>query len=203
MNYCSIFSCINCSNIKLKLGQWFSFSGICKYSRYQLYIIYEINWTWNVYRTYLCIKWKIVQIIRAREIIVNLCTYLPTCCILFMAIITLYIDESHFEATIMVALTAMLVLYTLFQSISENMPPTAYLKLLDIWLIFGLIMPFIIFIIEISWELMKQRERNSVRNMYHYTKVNCKIIFQIGIPIICGIFSILYVIIVFMKYYQF
>ena len=132
-----------------------------------------------------------------------LCTYLPTCCILFMAIVTLFIDESHFEATIMVALTAMLVLYTLFQSISENMPPTAYLKLLDIWLVFGLIMPFIIFIIEISWELMKQSESNSVRNMYPNTKSNCKIIFQIGIPVICGIFSILYVIIVFMKYFQF
>ena len=58
------------------------------------------------------------------------CTYLPTTCILFMAVLTMFIDESHFEATIMVALTAMLVLYTLFQSISEVMPTTSYLKLI-------------------------------------------------------------------------
>ena len=60
------------------------------------------------------------------------CTYLPTTCILFMAVLTMFIDESHFEATIMVALTAMLVLYTLFQSISEVMPTTSYLKLIGI-----------------------------------------------------------------------
>ena len=58
------------------------------------------------------------------------CTYLPTTCILIMAVLTMFIDESHFEATIMVALTAMLVLYTLFQSISEVMPTTSYLKLI-------------------------------------------------------------------------
>ena len=134
-----------------------------------------------------------------------LCTYLPTVCIILMAIITLYIDESHFEATIMVALTAMLVLYTLFQSISENMPPTAYLKLLDIWLIFGLILPFIIFIIEVSWELMKQMDCDVVRSMdplLKSGKTKCKIAVQIFIPIICGLFTIIYVIIVYIQYYQ-
>ena len=40
-------------------------------------------------------------------------TYMPTMCILVMALATLFIDPSHFEATIMVALTAMLVMYTL------------------------------------------------------------------------------------------
>ena len=53
----------------------------------------------------------------------------------------------------MVALTAMLVMYTLFQSISASMPSTAYLKLLDIWLIFGLVMPFVVFTVEVLWEL--------------------------------------------------
>ena len=51
-----------------------------------------------------------------------------------MAVLTMFIDESHFEATIMVALTAMLVLYTLFQSISEVMPTTSYLKLIGIYI---------------------------------------------------------------------
>ena len=134
-----------------------------------------------------------------------LCTYLPTVCIILMAIITMFIDESHFEATIMVALTAMLVLYTLFQSISDNMPTTAYLKLLDVWLIFGLGMPFLIFIVEVTWELMQQKENNDVKEMYSITnsvKTKCKICFQIGIPVVCLVFSILYVIIVFVKYYE-
>ncbi len=63
------------------------------------------------------------------------------------------IDESHFESNIMVSLTGMLVMYTLYQSISLTLPPTAYFKLLDYWLIFSLLMPFFIFMIEVFWEL--------------------------------------------------
>ena len=48
---------------------------------------------------------------------------------------TLFIDASHFEATIMVALTSMLVMYTLYQSISATLPQTAYLKMIDYWLL--------------------------------------------------------------------
>jgi hypothetical protein len=65
----------------------------------------------------------------------------------------LLIDESHFESNIMVSLTGMLVMYTLYQSISLTLPPTAYFKLLDYWLIFSLLMPFFIFMIEVFWEL--------------------------------------------------
>ena len=133
-----------------------------------------------------------------------LCTYLPTCCILLMAIITLYIDESHFDSTIMVTLTSMLVMYTLFQSISDSMPPTAYLKLLDVWFIFGLIMPFIIFIVEVAWELLQQKENNDVIHLYlasNSIKTKCKIISQIGIPALFLAFVTVYIIIVSSKYY--
>ena len=143
-----------------------------------------------------------------------LCTYLPTVCILIMAIITLYIDESHFDATIMVALTAMLVLYTLFQRVSSNMPPTAYVKFLDVWLIFCLIMPFLIFIVEVSWELFKEIEKDDVKRMYpkhmypkrlylqsKTKKDKCKITFQVGVPVLCLLFSIVYVFNGFKKYY--
>ena len=41
------------------------------------------------------------------------------------------------------------------------MPKTAYLKLIDIWLIFCLIVPFITFIIQIVWELQRaKRDKN-------------------------------------------
>ena len=85
-------------------------------------------------------------------------TYMPTVCLLIIVEITLFIDESHFESNIMVALTGMLVMYTLYQSISLTLPSTAYLKLLDIWLIFSLIMPFVIFMIEVFWQLQVARE---------------------------------------------
>ena len=60
--------------------------------------------------------------------------YIPTLCLVIIAGFTLFIDYSHFDATIMVALTTMLVIYTLHQSISSTLPATAYLKMIDIWL---------------------------------------------------------------------
>ena len=86
-------------------------------------------------------------------------TYMPTACILIIVEITLFIDESHFESNIMVALTGMLVMYTLYQRISLTLPPTAYLKLLDIWLIFSLVMPFFIFMVEVFWEMQNFQQQ--------------------------------------------
>ena len=81
-------------------------------------------------------------------------TYLPTACLLIIAEITLFIDDSHFEATIQVSLTSMLVMYTLYQSIAVSLPQTAYLKMIDVWLLFGLMMPFIVFLLEVFFELV-------------------------------------------------
>ena len=133
-----------------------------------------------------------------------LCTYLPTCCILSLAIATLYFDESRFATTIKISLTVMLVLYTLFQSISSNMPPTAYVKFLDIWLIFCLIMTFLICVIEFTWELIKENEGNEVKSIYPVTKAMkdmCKITCKIGIPVLCGLFFIIYVLFGILKFY--
>merc|ERR1711963_670219 len=84
-------------------------------------------------------------------------TFLPTFFILIMSLITLFINEDHFEATIMVSLTCMLVLYTLLQSIMNGMPITKYMNLMTIWLAFNLAMPFLVFITIVSWELMKNK----------------------------------------------
>ena len=62
----------------------------------------------------------------------------------------------------MVALTTMLVIYTLHQSISDTLPATAYLKMIDIWLFGGLIVPFIIIGILIILDYLAMRESNAV-----------------------------------------
>ena len=76
-------------------------------------------------------------------------TYLPSICLIIAAEITLFIDESHFEATTMVALTAMLVIFTMYESISSKLPQTSYLKMIDIWLLPNLIIPFVVFLLEV------------------------------------------------------
>jgi hypothetical protein len=77
-------------------------------------------------------------------------TYLPTTCLITIAEMTLVIHKKHFEATIMVALTSMLVMYTLYQSVSSTLPQTAYLKMIDIWLVAGLVIPFLVFMVLIA-----------------------------------------------------
>ena len=63
--------------------------------------------------------------------------YLPTFLILCIVYATNYFKEFFFEAVVTVNLTALLVLTTLFISVSESLPPTAYLKMVDVWLIFA------------------------------------------------------------------
>ena len=41
------------------------------------------------------------------------------------------------------------------------MPKTAYLKLIDIWLIFCLVVPFVTFIVQILWELERAKREES------------------------------------------
>ena len=88
--------------------------------------------------------------------------YIPTICLITIAGFTLLIDFSHFETTVMLALTTMLVTYTLHQSISANLPATAYLKMIDIWLFGALVVPFIIIGILIFLDYLVMREANQV-----------------------------------------
>ena len=85
-------------------------------------------------------------------------TYLPTISLLMIVILTMYIDESRLEIAVTLSLTVMLVMYTFYQSISLLIPPTAYLKFIDYWLIFCLLGPFLIFITECIWYLYQSKE---------------------------------------------
>jgi hypothetical protein len=83
-------------------------------------------------------------------------TFLPTITLLIIAEVTLQFDEPRTELAVGLSLTIMLVMYTMYQSISEALVKTAYMKMIDYWLLFCLLMPFIIFMIEIYWLLLKR-----------------------------------------------
>jgi hypothetical protein len=76
--------------------------------------------------------------------------------LLIIAEITLQFDESKTELAAGLSLTILLVMYTMYQSISEALVKTAYMKMIDYWLLFCLLMPFVIFMIEIYWLLLKR-----------------------------------------------
>ena len=58
-----------------------------------------------------------------------------------------------------VALTSMLVMNTLFNAMEQRLPVDANLKMIDIWLMHGLYMPFFVFCIHIAAKLLKERQK--------------------------------------------
>ncbi len=108
---------------------------------------------------------------------------------------TLFFVKSLVELAIGLTLTIMLVMYTMYQSINESSTKTAYLKMIDFWLIFCLLVPFTIFMIEIFWLLRRPKGDSKTEN--RWTEDNAKKgsnrrIIQIVVPSLTGIFIILY-----------
>ena len=83
--------------------------------------------------------------------------FIPSICLILAAEVALFIDHSHFEAMIMVALTSNLVMYTLYSSVQAQLPEDSSLKLIDIWLLHGLLMPMIVFVTLAANELINSK----------------------------------------------
>ena len=83
--------------------------------------------------------------------------FIPSICLIVAAEIALFVDESQFQATIMVSLTSNLVMYTLYSAIQEKLPEDSSYKLIDYWLLHGLVMPMVVFIVLAINELANSR----------------------------------------------
>ena len=84
-----------------------------------------------------------VIVLKRRLMNAILTVYLPTLLILTIVYCTNFFKEFFFEAIVTVNLTSLLVLTTLFISVSGSLPQTAYVKMVDIWLIFAQVIPWI------------------------------------------------------------
>ena len=81
-----------------------------------------------------------------------LTTYLPTILLLLITYVTIFFDKDLFGDAIAVNLTIMLVMTTIFTSKIEELPPTSDLKMIDIWLIFCLVVPFNVVLLKTAIE---------------------------------------------------
>ena len=107
----------------------------------------------------------IVQITLKRRFLFQLpTTFLPTLCLIVIAEISLHFDGTKYEPTQhMVSLTAMLVMYTLYQKVAGDLPQTSYMKLIDIWLIYCLMVPFWVFITVSMTQLAKIKREKAAK----------------------------------------
>ena len=82
-------------------------------------------------------------VFRRRIMNAILTIYLPTILVLCIVYATNFFKEFFFEAIVSVNLTSLLVLTTLFISVSGSLPQTAYIKMVDVWLIFAQAVPWV------------------------------------------------------------
>ena len=139
-----------------------------------------------------------VNIIFRRKIMFHMAnTFLPTISLLVIVEFTLFFDHSNEGMAVTLSLTVMLVMYTLYQSISQTIPKTAYMKLVDFWLIFCLLVPFVIFIVESIWYLDQAKKKKQagthdqswVQHAVYHNVFNQKLI-QIILPSLTIFFMI-------------
>ncbi len=130
---------------------------------------------------------------------------MPTATLLIIAEITLHFDESKTEMAIGLSLTIMLVMYTMYQSISGSLIKTAYLKMIDYWLLFCLLMPFVIFKIEIYWLLKKTQKLDSTAKRWFQddnAKMGHRKIIQHVVHGFTLFFIIIYILIAVVMYFE-
>jgi hypothetical protein len=70
-------------------------------------------------------------------------TYLPSVLLMLITYATTFFKPYFFEAALSVNLTTMLVMTTIFMTVMQMLPATAYVKMVDIFLIFGQLYPFL------------------------------------------------------------
>ena len=85
-----------------------------------------------------------------------LTTYLPTLLLLSITYATTFFKPIYFEASLTVKLTIMLVMTTIFTSKIEELPPTSDTKMIDVWLIFCLLVPFSFTLIQTAIECYRE-----------------------------------------------
>ena len=105
--------------------------------------------------------------------------FIPTICLILAAELTIFVDEQHFQAVIMVALTSNLVMYTLYSAIQEKLPEDSSIKLIDIWQLHGLLMPMVVFVLLVIKEILRQN-RVKRKAMVKSTKVSSDYKLKIG-----------------------
>ena len=85
----------------------------------------------------------IMSIVLKRKVATELLTtYLPTILLLLITFVTIFFDKDLFGDAIAVNLTIMLVMTTIFTSKIQELPSTSDTKMIDIWLIGCLLVPF-------------------------------------------------------------
>ena len=104
----------------------------------------------------------------------------------------------------------MLVMYTLNQSVSSKLPRTAYIKFIDVWLIFGLCLPFMIMILLVVIEHYPEDNVSAfkisasgserIEKKKILSRKDIEMFTKVILPILESLFIVVYILIAIMIY---
>ena len=66
----------------------------------------------------------------------------------------------------------MLVLTTMFINISNNLPKTSYMKMVDVWLLFNLLYPFIVVLIHTYMDTLRNDDDREINHHGKAIQIN-------------------------------
>ena len=107
---------------------------------------------------------KIEVILGRRLFNILLTVFLPTILLNVISHGTNFFKNFFFEAAVTVNLTVMLVLATLFISVSNSLPQTSYIKMVDVWLIFNLFLPFLVVLLHTYMDTLRDEEDREINH---------------------------------------
>ena len=87
-----------------------------------------------------------------------LTTYVPTCPLMMITLSTIFIKPFYFEAALGTNLTTMLMMTTIFMTVMAELPSTAYVKHVDLWLIGCQLVPFLEVLLLITKEALREQK---------------------------------------------
>ena len=85
-------------------------------------------------------------------------TYVPTGLLMMITLATIFIKQYYFEAALGTNLTTMLMMTTIFMTVMAELPSTAYVKHVDLWLIGCQLVPFLEVLLLITIEALREEK---------------------------------------------
>ena len=116
-------------------------------------------------------------VIQRRLLSMTLTTFLPTILINIIGHMSNYFSKDFFEGLMAMNVTVMLVLTTLFVSVSTNLPPTAYVKMIDCWLIFNLFKPFVDIILQTYIQTLRESSGEKQKAKIKMSRIMLRVIY--------------------------
>ncbi|XP_070001308.1 glutamate-gated chloride channel [Penaeus vannamei] len=103
---------------------------------------------------------KVKFALERRWSLLVLTIFIPTILLLGIGYVTLFIRLAEFDVRTVMTLTTLLVLYTLFNQVSSDLPDTAYIKMIDMWFFFCIFLIFAVNILHVLVEHLPSGETN-------------------------------------------